>query len=110
MHQRMGFQPERARGGERLDADPGPPSDFIAGMVQLAMMAAAERHSELIADLAAARARLSKAQMVCVFGFASAQEARLSGNEPNCLDRINVGSSGFRGALTRPRLLPPYRA
>jgi hypothetical protein len=45
------------------------------------MMAAAQRHDELIADLAAERAVLREAQMMGIRGPAAANQARLFGHE-----------------------------
>ena len=42
------------------------------------MVAAAEGHRELVADLAAERARLHEAQVVGIGGFAAADKARLA--------------------------------
>ena len=60
----MRLQPERASRGGRIDASFLPPCRFFATAMDLAMMAAAERHSELIADFAAKGPVLRKAQMV----------------------------------------------
>ena len=49
--------------------------------MQLAMVEATHRNSELIADLAAERPRLSKTQMVCIGRCAAAYQAWLGGNE-----------------------------
>ena len=51
----------------------------------LAMMAPAQRHRELIADLTAERAMLREAQMVCVYGPAPANQTRLFCHEPDVL-------------------------
>jgi hypothetical protein len=53
---------------DRIGADFLPPGAFVANAVDGAMMAAAKRHRELIADLAAERPRLHEAQMVRVGG------------------------------------------
>ena len=44
------FGPERFGNFERVDIEVLPPGDFIAGLMQLPMMAAAERHRKFIAD------------------------------------------------------------
>jgi hypothetical protein len=51
----MHLQPERTGDGCRIDASLLPPCRFIAKAVDLAMMAAAERHRELVAHPAAKR-------------------------------------------------------
>ena len=49
------------------------------------MMAPAQRHGELIADLAAERAMLREAQMMGVCRPAPANQTRLFGHEPDVL-------------------------
>ncbi|HUE09384.1 MAG TPA: hypothetical protein VMQ54_00530, partial [Steroidobacteraceae bacterium] len=53
------------------------------------MMAAAERHGELITDLAAECPALSKAQMVCIRGLSAAHQAWLLGNMPKVIAVAN---------------------
>jgi hypothetical protein len=55
--ERMGFEPERAGGGGRINVRRLPPDRFIAAAMHFAMMAAAERHGKFVADLAAQRCR-----------------------------------------------------
>ena len=62
-----------------------PPGTFVANAVDGAMMAAAERHRELIADLTAERPRLHEAQMMGVAGRAAADQAGLRSHEPQVL-------------------------
>ena len=50
---RVGLGPKFVGNAHRLDAELRPPSHFIAGPMQVAMMGATERHRELIADLEA---------------------------------------------------------
>ena len=59
-----------------------PPGHFIAGLMQLPMMAAAERHRELIADFEAEGSRLRKPQVMRIGRLTSANEAWLRGNKP----------------------------
>ena len=59
-----------------------PPGNFIAGLVQLPMMTAAERHSEFVADFEAERSGLSKSQMMWIGRLPAANEAGLRGNKP----------------------------
>ena len=54
----------RAGGDGRINAGVFPPCGFIATAVDLAMMSPAQRHGELIADLAAERAVLCEAKMM----------------------------------------------
>src|SRR5947209_5185663 len=78
---RMRFLPERARNRERLDADLCPPGEFVAGLVQVAVMAAAERHDELIAHLHTDRARLCEAEVMRISRLPAANDTGLRGNE-----------------------------
>lgn len=77
----MRFQPEHAGADGGIDPGLFPPTRFVAKAVQLAMVAAAERHGELIADLAPQRAALCEPQMMGVDRFAAADQARLFGDE-----------------------------
>jgi len=54
--------------GEGVYAHVVPPGSFVAGVVKLAMMGAAEWDGELVADLAAERLLLGKADMMRVGG------------------------------------------
>ena len=66
---------------QRVDIEILPPCHFVAGLMQLPMMAPAERHGELVADLHADGAGLGKAQVVRIGWLPPADEARLRGNE-----------------------------
>ena len=66
---------------ERVDLEIGPPGFFIKCLVQLPVMAAAERHGELIADFEAKRARLRKSQMMRVARLSSVDQTRLGSDE-----------------------------
>ena len=57
-----------------------PPGDLVAGGVEFAMVAAAERHGELVADFGAERPRLGEADVVRVGRGPAAQDARLGGD------------------------------
>src|SRR5205814_1434633 len=72
--------PESTRDGDRVDAGVLPPGRLVADVVHQPVMDAAERHCELVADLAPERARLHVAQMMGVGGPAAADEARLLGD------------------------------
>ena len=97
---RMALQPQHPGLGEGIDACFAPPSRFIAMAMQFAVMAAAERDGELVADLAAERPALGKAQMMGIAGLAAAEEARLLGDEADMLaiadaPRLGMGQHGF---------------
>jgi hypothetical protein len=78
--QRMRLQPKRAGLDGRIDSGRPPPIGFISTTVHLAMMAPAQWHRELIADLATERWGLRKAQVVGVRWLPSANQAWLFGN------------------------------
>ena len=60
-------------GDARIDTDLFPPTRLITGAMHLPVMTAAERYSELIADLATKCTRLRKTQMMAI-GRASAAD------------------------------------
>ena len=91
----MRLEPERAGGSGRIDAGPLPPGRFVATAMHLAMMAAAERHGELVAHLAAKRRMLGKAQMMRIGGYAAANEAGLLDDEPHVLAVANPAWLGM---------------
>src|SRR5262249_36492307 len=59
----------------------GPPGFFVRALMQLPVMTAAERHSELIAHFEAQGSRLGKPQVMRIARLASADETRLGGHE-----------------------------
>ncbi len=77
----MTFVPKPLRDIERGQVEFLPPSRLVAAQVKLTMMDPAERDGELIAHLAAQRARLCETKMVRVGGTSSTHEARLRGDE-----------------------------
>ena len=78
----MGFQPKLARQADGLETGFRPPVRFPAGAVQFAMVCPAQWDREFVADLEAETAGLRKPQMMGIAGLASADQARLFGNEP----------------------------
>ena len=60
----MALKPQCACSYRGIDADVSPPPRFIATAMRLTMMAAAEWHGELIADLAAKCLSLGEPQMM----------------------------------------------
>ena len=88
----MGFQPQCAGGCGRIYASFFPPGGFVARAMGFAMMAPAQRHGELIADLAAKRAVLGEAQMMGVCRAAPTNQARLFGHE---LDVLPVAKAAW---------------
>src|SRR5579871_5043046 len=65
-----------------VDASITPEGVFVAATMQDAVMDAAERYRKFIAHLAAERGRLRETDVVRIARFASADEARLLGDEP----------------------------
>ena len=68
--------------------------------VKFAVMATAERHGELVADLAAERPALGKAQVMGVAGFAAADQAGLLGHKAHVVaiadaPRLRMGENGL---------------
>jgi hypothetical protein len=82
---RARLRPQRRGDEVRIDAAPAPPGGFTAAAVDLAMVNAADRHRELVADFAAERPRLRKPQMMGVGGLPPADQAGLGGDEPQVL-------------------------
>src|ERR1051326_8485307 len=100
----MGLEPKLAGRRGRIDAGSRPPTGFIAAAVDLTMMATAEWHSELIADLATEGAALGKAQMMRIGRHAATDQTRLLGNEPDVLAIANTPRLGKR----QNRLIDPW--
>jgi hypothetical protein len=101
--QRMGFQPQRSGGDDRIDPDFPPPCGFVAATVDLAMVSAAERDGELIADFATECPPLREPQMVGIRGLTAADQARVFGHLSDVLPVPNP--AGFwkgQGALVYP--------
>ena len=62
---------------QRFDVEVFPPGHFIAGLMQLPVMTAAERNGELVADFKADGSGLGKPQMMRVAGLPAADETGL---------------------------------
>jgi len=76
-----GLSPEMTGDLNGVDAGGLPPRLLVAGAMDGAVMRAAERHGEFVADFAAERPRLQVAKMMRIGLFAAADEARLLGDE-----------------------------
>ena len=72
----MRLLPKRLGDLQRLDVEPLPPGDFIAGLMQLPVMTAAERNGELVADLEADGSGLGKAQVMRIGWLPAADRGR----------------------------------
>jgi hypothetical protein len=83
VQQRMGFEPQQAR--RRLGIGTGccPPGRLVATAMDLAVMPAAQRHRELVADLAADRRRLRETKMMRIGGRAATDQAGLLHHSPS---------------------------
>ena len=73
----MGLLPETSGDRQRFDLEVSPPGHFIAGLVQLPMMTAAERDGELVADFKADGSGLGKAQVMRVARVPAANKTGL---------------------------------
>ena len=76
----MRLSPELPRGTDCIDTFCAPPAGFIAGAVQLAMMATAQRHGEFVAHLEADASSLRKPHMVGIAGLPGTDQAGLPGD------------------------------
>src|ERR1035441_5591845 len=66
----------------RVDIQVVPPGHFVASLVQLTMMAAAERNGELIADFQAQGSGLRKAQVMRIGRLTPTDKTGLRRNKP----------------------------
>ena len=72
---RVRVSPKLVSGGERIDAGLFPPCEFVARAVNFAMMHAAERDNELVADLTPECTLLREPKMMRVRRLAPADQA-----------------------------------
>ena len=89
----MGLIPKPIGDFQRVDVKVLPPGDFVAALMELAVMAATQWDGELVADFEAQGSRLGKPQMVGIARLASAYQARLRSNEPQM--RFVAATLGF---------------
>ena len=75
----MRLQPEHTGGSGWIDTSLLPPTRFITTAVDLSMVPTTQWDRELVADLAAERRCLGKAQMMGIGGAAAADQAWLRG-------------------------------
>jgi hypothetical protein len=78
----MRLLPQSLGDRQGIDFEIPPPSHFIAGLMQLAVMTAAEGYSELVADFEAECPWLGKPQVMRIGRLPAADETWLRGNEP----------------------------
>ena len=78
---RVGLFPQSLGNRERINLEIFPPGYFISSLMQLPMVTAAERDSELITDFQTDRSWLRKSKMMRIGRLSPADEARLRCNE-----------------------------
>jgi len=83
------LQPQYPCGYGRINAALPPPRGFVAAAVNLAMMSAAEWHSELVTGLSPQCATLREAKVVGIGGLSTANQARALGNEFDVISIAN---------------------
>lgn len=91
---------------ERIDAHIVPPGSFVAFLVELIVMLAAEGDRERVADLTAHGPRLGKADVMGIGGRRPAEKARLGCHEAQMLLVSDTG----RLRQGEGALLDPMRA
>ena len=77
----MGLFPKTSRDLQCIDLQVLPPVLFVPSLVQLPMMAAAQRHGELITYLKPNGPGLRKPQVMRIAGLPAADQARLRSDE-----------------------------
>ena len=77
----MGLEPERPGDADGVDSGFTPPGGFVTGPVHFAMMAAAQRDDEFVADLAAERTMLRKPKVMGIRRLAPTDQTGLLGHE-----------------------------
>ena len=99
----MGFLPKTSRNLQGIHPLASPPRAFIPGLMQLPMMAAAQRNGELIAHLEANGSGLCKPQVMRIGGLPAADDARLRRDEFQvCLVAQPFGFGNRELALVDP--------
>ena len=78
--ERMRFEPQRAGRNGGIYSDLPPPRGFITESVHLAMVPSTQGDGELVADLAAERPALRKAQVMGIRRLATTNQTRLLGH------------------------------
>jgi len=79
------LRPKLARDFGRVDAGCVEPGLLVAGAMDGAVVDAAKRYRELVADLAAERTWLRKPEVVGITGFSRTNQASLLGDKPQVL-------------------------
>ena len=90
----MRFKPQGARRHDRINTRLVPPCRLVAGAMDFAMVATAQRDGELIADLAAERSTLRETQMMGVGWTSTTNQTRLLRDIP---DVVAVADTAWLG-------------
>jgi hypothetical protein len=90
----MRLEPKRTGSDSRIKACVCPPCGFVARAMDLTVMVAAQRHSELIADFAPESAVLHETQMMRIRWLTAANETGLFGPVTNAA-RLRIGQMGL---------------
>ena len=104
--QSTGFFPELASNLDRVDPHIVPPRRFVAAVVDLTVMFAAERNRKFVADLSAECAHLGETEMMRIGRTRAAKKAGL------CADMAEVGlvANASRLAKRKRALVDPVEA
>ena len=78
----MAFLPKSLGNWQGVDVEALPPGHFIASLMQLTMMTAAERNSEFVADFETQGSGLRKPQVMRIGWLSATDEAGLRSHEP----------------------------
>ena len=110
----MLFEPKLAGRNRRIYPGAAPPVRFVAGTVDFAVVSAAKRDSEFIADFAAECSALRKSNMMRVGRQPTANQTWLQCDEFNVIpvadpSRLRQAERAFVNRLTSRRNLPAVR-
>jgi hypothetical protein len=107
----MAFEPQRAGRDRRVNTGLLPPFSFVAVPMEFAMMTAAERNGEFIADLAAERLALHKSEMMRICRPPAADQAGMLGDISDMIPVTHP--TGFRyrqhALIDRVETFSPFR-
>src|SRR3974390_1812266 len=96
----MTHLPQLAGNWQRFNSSLVPPGEFIPGLMQITVVRAAERDSELIAHFHAKSSWLGKAQVMGVCGLPATDKARPLGYELKVLFVSDaLGLAKWQGGL-----------
>jgi len=90
----VAFEPKRPGRNDRVNTGIAPPRGFIATPVHLAMVPAAERNRELVADLATECSALNKPEMMGVRRLSTANQARVLSDRSDVITVTHAAGFG----------------